>query len=89
MEHMSKNNHLLVSKKTKKKIAKSGKKKSTVIPGGGERQGKEEQWDLVSPQLSSLLQGKGNPPPLHVYVVMLIIICSIHRDRENRMEIGS
>ena len=40
-------------------MSKSGKKKSVVPPGGGERQGKEEQWDLVSPQLSSLLQGKG------------------------------
>ncbi len=51
-------------------MSKSGKKKSVVPPGGGERQGKEEQWDLVSPQLSSLLQGKGNSSQTLFMIVM-------------------
>jgi len=65
MEHMSKNKHLIVSKKTKKK--KSGKKKG----GGGEsnageREQNEDKWESISSQLSSILQGRGEELPTDV-----------------------
>merc|ERR1719354_1439892 len=61
---MSKNRHLLVSKKTKKKAKSGGAKKTksgAALPSGS-NQTKEEQWDAVSPNISALLQGRGTIP---------------------------
>jgi len=64
MEHMSKNKHLIVSKKSKKKPKKSGKKAG----GGegeaaGEREKNEDKWEAISGQLSGILQGRGEELP--------------------------
>jgi len=64
MEHMSKNKHLIVSKKAKKK-----KSKKSVKKGGGEaaepgeREMNEDKWEAISGQLSGILQGRGEELP--------------------------
>ena len=62
MEHMSKNKHLIVSKKTKKKVRKSNKKPSQT--GGlvdvAVRELNEGIFEAISSQLSALLQGRGD-----------------------------
>ena len=59
MEHMSKNKHLIVSKKTKKKVRKSGAKSGGGGGPGTEmdtRQRNEQRWEAISSQLSATLQ---------------------------------
>ena len=59
MEHMSKNKHLIVSKKTKKKVRKSGAKGGGGGGPGAEmdtRQRNEQRWEAISSQLSATLQ---------------------------------
>eukprot|EP00092_Neocalanus_flemingeri_P015916 GFUD01017233.1.p1 GENE.GFUD01017233.1~~GFUD01017233.1.p1 ORF type:complete len:1724 (+),score=585.73 GFUD01017233.1:81-5252(+) len=63
MEHMSKNKHLIVSKKTKKKAKKSGKKAAGGEEGSGEREKNEDKWEAISGQLSGILQGRGEELP--------------------------
>lgn len=60
MENMAKNKHLIVSKKTKVR-AKGNKVKKSVGGGGdsgekGDREKREDMWEAISSQLSSLLQ---------------------------------
>ena len=63
MEHMSKNKHLIVSKKTKKKNKKSSSKAKA---GGGNvveaREENEAIWEALSGPLSALLQGREDLP---------------------------
>jgi len=68
MEHMSKNKHLIVSKKSKKKPR--GKKAGGAKKAGGgagvaegERERNEDKWEAVSGELSALLQGRGPSLP--------------------------
>ena len=63
MEHMSKNKHLIVSKKTKKKVKKSTKKSGQTAAGPGNTDGRElneQRWESISSQLSAILQGRGD-----------------------------
>ena len=63
MEHMSKNKHLIVSKKTKKKVKKSSNKKSGQTAGPASTDGRErneQRWESISSQLSAILQGRGD-----------------------------
>ena len=60
MEHMSKNKHLIVSRKTKKKVKKSSKKSGQAAAGSdslGSRELNEQRWEDISSQLSAILQG--------------------------------
>ena len=68
MEHMSKNKHLIVSKKGKKKPRgkKAGDPKKAGGGAGvveGERERNEDKWEAVSGELSALLQGRGPALP--------------------------
>merc|ERR1740128_294257 len=60
MEHMSKNKHLIVSKKTKKKVKKSTKKSGQAAAAGNTdgRELNEQIWETISSQLSAILQGR-------------------------------
>ena len=68
MEHMSKNKHLIVSKKTKKRVKKSNGKKSGS--GGSDevdtRELNEQRWESISTDLSAVLQGRGEELPTDV-----------------------
>ena len=65
MEHMSKSNHIMVSKKQKKVKPRKNTNKSTTakgVTGSGDgflsqRESNEQKWDQVSNELSALLQG--------------------------------
>ena len=68
MEHMSKNKHLIVSKKTKKRSKKSGAGKRSA---GGDvetdaREKNEQLWETISSDLSAVLQGRGQELPTDV-----------------------
>jgi timeless len=66
MEHMSKSSHVMVSsKKVRKKTTKKsggGKTNKTTSQDGfvGERETNEQSWDVVSSELSQILQGRVN-----------------------------
>ena len=63
MEQMSKNKHLIVSKKTRKKVKKSStKSKSGGVPTSESREENEVVWESISSQLSALLQGRAELP---------------------------
>ena len=63
MEQMSKNKHLIVSKKTKKKVKKSSSKAKAGGDNGLEsREENEAIWEALSGQLSALLQGREELP---------------------------
>ena len=60
MEHMSKNKHLIVSKKTKRKVKKSSNKSGQEVGVGGDgaiRENNEQRWEAISSRLSAILQG--------------------------------
>lgn len=64
MEHMSKSKHIMVSKKQKKVKPRKNNKNATArgVTGSGDgflsqRESNEQKWDLVSNELSALLQG--------------------------------
>ena len=63
MEQMSKNKHMIVSKKTKKRMKKSSNKPK---PGGGQsgqsREDVEAVWEAISSPLTALLQGRAELP---------------------------
>jgi len=66
MEHMSKNKHLIVSKKGTKKVKKNKKKGEVASSNVGEREKNEDRWEAISNELSSILQGRGTELPSDV-----------------------
>ena len=57
---MSKNKHLIVSKKTKRKVKKSSNKSGQEVGVGGDgaiRENNEQRWEAISSRLSAILQG--------------------------------
>jgi len=69
MEHMSKNKHLIVSKKTKRKVKKSSNKSGQEVGVGGDaaiRENNEQRWEAISSRLSAILQGRGEELPTDI-----------------------
>ena len=69
MEHLSKSSHIMVSQKKTKKASKKKSQNKSVGGNDGkgdisQRESKENVWDAISTELSSLLQGNAAIPPV-------------------------